>query len=267
MGLSTQQQQTPTTMFCSSVNLAALGSIIVSMMMVSTSAVHVEAQMDYFALKSATGGCIGRKMDGSGDKLFPKACTRGDDTIYWRIDDMYRIHSKVDDSECIQVRQQPEIADGVEGISNKDLRVYVKECASLGLKSHFQWFDPSWAMEGSMSGALYLLMRNDLCMVHYSADNSVLGESHIMMLDCDEAGRLVGKPCTWTTSHLILHQEVALHAKLMAPATTFSSKHVLPMTKGVRVYVFSNPSESNAANWIKVSAQVNLNLPSSYGKP
>lgn len=149
------------------------------------SAAQHMAGFDYFALKSATGGCIGRKSDG-GDALILKACMHDDDTIYWRLDDMGKFHSKVNDNECIQVGQRPEIEDGVDDGLQRGTRVYVKSCVQDGLKYHFQWFDELWKME--MSGPLSLQMRPDLCVVHFSADNPVLGESRIMMLECAALG-------------------------------------------------------------------------------
>ena len=154
---------------------------------------------DYFTLDSAAGGCIGRKQDGS-DELFLKECTSDDDYIQWRFDEQGYFRSKVNDDECMQAGQVPEITDGVEALV-AGTTMYVKECVDGGLKQDFQVMDESFATLGGLSGPIYLESRPDLCVVHFGA-NPTIGESRIMLLECDSLGgqRALGweadNPCT-----------------------------------------------------------------------
>ena len=154
---------------------------------------------DYVTLDAAAGGCIGRKQDGS-DELYLKDCSSNDDSIQWRWDGKGRFRSKLDDTRCMQVGQWPAIQSGVKEALNNGTPLYVKDCGE-GLKKDFQVFDQSFEKVGGLSGPLFLQSRPDLCVVHFGAE-PVIGESRIMMKDCDSLGgdRSLGweadNPCT-----------------------------------------------------------------------
>ena len=146
----------------------------------------VPVAFDYVILDSLSGnqrgGCMGRSADGS-DELLYKTCRSDDDTVQWRLDNEGRLRSKVDDTECLQAEERPEILQDVDNLM-RGSRVYVKPCAIPGsLKEDFQLIDASW----NSTGLMRLQYRPDLCIVHFGAD-PVVGESRIMLVECDTLG-------------------------------------------------------------------------------
>ena len=132
---------------------------------------------EYFALKAATGGCIGRRETGTDELVFSE-CNTENDFVLWRMDEEGRFHSKTADNLCIQADRFPELLAGTDGL-DRGTSLYVKECNS-NLKQPFQAFDATWDMSGA---PLTLASRPDLCVVHFGAQ-PVIGESKIMLIEC-----------------------------------------------------------------------------------
>ncbi|CAB9522727.1 expressed unknown protein [Seminavis robusta] len=147
---------------------------------------------DYFQLRAAGGGCIGRPSASAGRELLLKSCDFSDPTVMWRWDMYGRFHSQVNDGECIQAEQSPDILLGPDFLE-KGTQMYVKPCKE-GAGTVFQSFDDDWEFAG-LTGPLFLNIRPDLCMTHFGAV-PVIGESRIMLSDCASLGSTRGEG--WT---------------------------------------------------------------------
>ena len=121
---------------------------------------------NFFMLAAATDGCLGRLPVSSGDELLLLECDESDDNVMWRLDANGKMRSKVNETECVQAGQRPEISAGIDNGLASGSQLYVKECAlsESAIKAPFQEFDDMWASAG-LSGPLSLEERPDLCVV------------------------------------------------------------------------------------------------------
>jgi hypothetical protein len=136
---------------------------------------------DFFTLDSALGGCIGRQLDD--DELLLMSCSATDDALQWRWDDQGRFHSKVDDTECMQVGRGRRIRAGVNKLRH-GIKLYIKPCSSKK-RVDFQTFDDSFEIEGGLSGPLFLEARPELCVVSRGTTAN-LGTDPIMLVKCNK---------------------------------------------------------------------------------
>ena len=158
-------------------------------------AIFPEVKVEYMTIEAQVGGCIARKDKGmGGDELFLKECLSNDQNIQWRLDDQGRFHSKVNDTECMQVGEAPALFVG-PGALRQGTDLFVKACEGPR-KPTFQNLNfpviSSSDISYMVTAVVALESRPDLCVVHFAADPTI-NESRIMLVDCASLGGDRGK--------------------------------------------------------------------------
>ena len=164
-------------------------------------------EIKYIMIQSE-GGCISRRspMNTELDDLFLSACNPKDPKVLWRFDrtsmaagdSVAQFRSAMDDSECIQVGERWEINQGTEALQ-RGTSLYTKRCSVPNrnefniAKEAFQAFPFAWSI---IEGPLTLDSRPDLCVVHFGVKPK-LGESRIMLLECDSLSGSSGRALGW----------------------------------------------------------------------
>ena len=174
----------------------------------STAAAQATNEKKYFMIQTE-GGCISRRAPDNdvNDELFLDACNPQNEKLLWRFDHTStaitgdtagQFRSAMDDSECIQVGERWEINQGPEALQ-RGTSLYTKRCSIPNrnefniAKEAFQAFPIAWSI---YEGPLTLDARPDLCVVHFGV-NAKVGESRIMLLECDSLSGTTGRALGW----------------------------------------------------------------------
>lgn len=130
----------------------------------------VDATTEYQTYDSVGGGCIGLNKGSvkPRNKLKLLKCVSDNDAIQWRVDELGRFHSKVDDDACMQ-------ADGSSRKLKDGMKLRIYPCSD----SEFQKFDYNF----ETAGPIKPVSSPDLCVVRRGV-NANIGSDPIILKKC-----------------------------------------------------------------------------------